>query len=186
MKPVYAIGAFRMMRGWVEIFGIFHYWGSFVTSSKDPIECSLPTVLLPLGMLDAKTQPPKNFGINLGDSIRWVPFNASHNLRCECIKRAYLGKFISFNVKSNSTLVDCWPSILATGLSSRLPLNLAWMYLGHSACENPYCRIISDWILVHVFFSVMTMAWWNRSSIFTFHFSLNVVIGPLIRTLIYV
>ena len=56
------------------------------------------------------------------------------------------------------------------------------MYLGHSACEIPYCRIFSDWYLVHVCFyndwsplcefssSLFKLSFpivrWNRLSIF--------------------
>ena len=98
MKAVYAIVALWMGRGWVAIFVIFHYWGSFVTSSNDPIERSLPTVILPWGVRDARPDHLRILGIHLWNSMRCVPFNVSHNLRCECIKRAHFGKYISSNL----------------------------------------------------------------------------------------
>ena len=43
--------------------------------------------------------------------LRCVPFKTSHNLRCECFKRAHFGKYISFNFDFGSG------PFLATGLS---------------------------------------------------------------------
>ena len=71
---------------------------------------SLPTVLLPLGVRRAMGLAPRDSRFDLGIFIQCVPSNASHNLRCECIKRAHFGKYMSFNFAFGSG------PFLATGL----------------------------------------------------------------------
>ena len=87
-------------RGWVAIFVIFHYWGSFVTSSNDCILTPLLCLLLPFGMRDAEHRSPKN----LWNSSRWFASGASLTI-----------SVVSAQVRPSQFPIDDGP-LLATGL----------------------------------------------------------------------